>query len=263
MSGLAFPNIDPVAISLLGIDIRWYSLAYLAGFLLGWAYALKLVEKSVTAPFKKDIDDFLPIAVLGVILGGRFGYVLFYNPVHFLNDPLDILKVWQGGMSFHGGALGVIIALIAFALIRKISFLRLADVTTAVVPIGLLFGRIANFINGELFGRETDVAWGVRFPDGGLLPRHPSQLYEAFLEGFVLLIILAFVYRRFKNKPGVTAACFLIGYGAFRFIVEYFREPDPQYGLFFDLISMGQILSLPMVIIGFIALVIVAKRKSV
>lgn len=262
MQGLAFPEIDPVAISVFGLAIRWYSLAYLAGFLAGWAYALKLLDNATVRPFKNDADDFLPIAVLGVILGGRLGYVLFYNPIFFFENPSEILKVWQGGMSFHGGALGVFIAMIAFSLYRKFSFLRLADLTTTVVPFGLLFGRLANFANGELYGRATDVAWGVRFPAGGFISRHPSQLYEAFLEGLMLLIILFFVYKKFRDKPGVTASCFLIGYGAFRFIIEYFREPDAQYGLFMGFISMGQILSLPMVVVGVILCAIFASRKT-
>lgn len=251
MNGIAFPDISPVAFSLMGLDIRWYSLAYLTGFIIGWFYILKLIkdQNNTFRPHKNDIDDFLPIAVLGVILGGRLGYVLFYQPAYFLAHPLEILQVWNGGMSFHGGALGVIVAMFIFAKMRSFAFLRLADLVTAAVPIGLFFGRLANFANGELYGRITDWAYGVRFPMGGYEPRHPSQLYEAFLEGLVLFIILNIIYRKTKT-PGITASCFVMLYGTFRFIVEYFREPDENYGLILGHFSMGQMLSLPMVIIG-------------
>lgn len=250
---LPYPDIDPIALSLGPLEIRWYALAYLAGFLLGWKYALHLCGLSPNnRPTRDDIDNFIPFAVLGVILGGRLGYVLFYQPSLYAASPLDAFKVWEGGMAFHGGALGVIIALILFAWQQKIQLLRLSDIVCACVPIGLFFGRIANFINGELFGRMTDVPWAFVFPRGGTLPRHPSQLYEAVLEGALLFAILLFLYKKvnMKERPGVVTGAFLAGYGLFRMGVEFFRQPDAHIGFIFGAVSMGQILSLPMVILG-------------
>lgn len=250
---MEFPDIDPVALAIGPLVIRWYALAYLAGFLLGWWYALKLVQHYTQHKITKaHIDDFLTWAVIGVIAGGRLGYVLFYNFEAYMNNPLSAFKVWEGGMSFHGGALGVIAALILFSWRKKIYVLRLSDIVCACVPIGLFFGRIANFINGELFGRVTDGPWGVVFPRGGDLPRHPSQLYEAALEGALLFIVL-FVLMRSKSVreiPGIVSGLFLCGYGLSRFMVEYVREPDAHIGLLGGFISMGQILSLPMVVFG-------------
>src|SRR5690606_14737379 len=187
---LTFPNIDPVAIALGPVQIRWYALAYLVGILLAWVYAVWIVRKDDIRPNKEDIEDFIPYAVLGVILGGRIGYVLFYQFDFYMANPAQILQIWNGGMSFHGGASGVIVALIAYAKIKGFDMWRLGDLAAASVTIGLFLGRIANFINGELFGRVTDVSWGMVFPHGGEEPRHPSQLYEAFLEGAVLFTIL-------------------------------------------------------------------------
>ena len=250
---LPFPDIDPVALSLGPLEIRWYALAYLAGFLLGWKYALHLAKLTPNhRPNNDDIDNFVSFAVLGVILGGRLGYVLFYQPALYAENPLNAFKVWEGGMAFHGGALGVIIALIAFAKYYKILLLRLTDIICAVVPIGLFFGRISNFINGELFGRVTDVPWAFIFPRGGEFPRHPSQLYEAFFEGALLLFILWFLYTKLdmKNKPGIVTGAFLAGYGLFRFGIEFFREPDFHLGFIVADITMGQILSVPMIALG-------------
>ncbi len=250
---LSFPNIDPVALSLGPLDIRWYSLAYLAGFLIGWKVALYLSGLSKNGrPTREDIDNFLPFAVLGVILGGRIGYVLFYQSSVYLNDPLQALKIWQGGMSFHGGTIGVILALILFARIQKIPLLRLSDIVCVVVPIGLFFGRIANFINGELFGRVSNVPWAVVFPYGGAEPRHPSQLYEAILEGAVLFVILLFLYHKksIRERSGIISGAFLMGYGLFRMFIEFYRQPDEYLGFIFGSISMGQLLSLPMVLLG-------------
>ena len=260
-----FPALHPVAFSIGPLPIRWYALAYLAGFLLGWAYALRLARLDKGAhPTRTDIDDFLPWAIAGVILGGRLGYVLFYQPAYYWYQPLEALKVWHGGMSFHGGALGVIAALIIFAYLRKIPHLRLADIVCACVPVGLFFGRIANFINGELFGRVTDVSWAVRFPAGGFEPRHPSQLYEAGLEGLVLFLILFALIRndRVRNKPGIVTGAFLLGYGLFRSFVELFREPDEQLGFIIGHISMGQLLSLPMMLAGTGLIIYALLRKS-
>lgn len=249
-----FPNIDPVAFSIGSLLVRWYSLAYLAGFLLGWRYCLYLagLDKKVR-PSKEDVDDFLPWVILGVILGGRLGYVLFYQFELYALRPLEIFKVWHGGMSFHGGVLGVLFVLIVYPVIKNIPKFRLADMVCAAVPIGLFFGRIANFINGELFGRITDAHLGVVFPNGGGLPRHPSQLYEAVLEGLVLFLLLFFVMRNdgLRNKPGLTSGMFFVGYGFFRLFVEMFREPDAHIGFIIGGISMGQILSMPMLIAGF------------
>lgn len=260
MDGIAFPDISPIAFEIFSLAIRWYSLAYLAGFLLGWGYILNRINQlKLESPTKRDIDDFLPLAVIGVILGGRLGYVLFYKPGYYFSNPLEILALWQGGMSFHGGVLGVIAVMFLFARLRGFSFWRLSDLIAAAVPIGLFFGRLANFANDELWGRASDVAWAVRFPSGGFIARHPSQLYEAFLEGIVLFVILYFTLKTFKDRPGITASLFLIGYGTFRFIVEYFREPDPAYGLIAGLFSMGQMLSLPMIVLGFVLLSYRAK----
>ncbi|MEM7618000.1 MAG: prolipoprotein diacylglyceryl transferase [Pseudomonadota bacterium] len=250
---LPFPEIDPIAFSIGPLVVRWYALAYLVGFLGGWKYALALSAKEPKQPPSKDhIDDFLPWAILGVILGGRIGYVLFYQLPFYLDNPLNALKIWEGGMAFHGGALGVIIALFVFAFLKKIPLLRLTDVVCATVPIGVFFGRVANFINGELWGRVTEVSWGVVFPYAGDAPRHPSQLYEAFLEGLVLFFILFALYqwRVTRNMPGIVTGAFLAGYGIFRMIVENFREPDAHLGFIWGSISMGQILSLPMFVLG-------------
>jgi phosphatidylglycerol:prolipoprotein diacylglycerol transferase len=254
---MAFPDIHPIAFSLGPFVIRWYALAYIAGILLGWLYARHLVSKNNlwknTSPMSKtDIDDFITYATLGIILGGRLGYVIFYNPAYFMEYPSAILAVWEGGMSFHGGLTGVIIAMILFARSRSIQVLSLFDVIGAAAPIGLFFGRIANFINGELWGRVTEVSWGVVFPAAGPLPRHPSQLYEAALEGLALFLICALLIR-FKalHKPGLVAAVFAAGYGLARFAVEFVRDPDPQIGLIAGFFTMGQLLSIPMILAGF------------
>lgn len=248
-----FPNIDPVAFSVGPFSVRWYALAYLAGFLLGWRYCLYLAGLDEgRRPNAADVDDFLSWAIGGVILGGRLGYVLFYQSAHYFAHPLDIVKIWEGGMSFHGGALGVIIAMLLFSARRKINAFRLADMVCACVPIGLFFGRIANFINGELYGRVTESSVGMIFPRGGELPRHPSQLYEAGLEGLVLFFVLMIVMLRpeARSRPGLVSGIFLAGYGIFRAFIEFFREPDVQIGLIGGVISMGQILSLPMILAG-------------
>ena len=263
---LDFPHFDPVALHLGPVQIRWYALAYLGGFLGGWAYGIYLSKLNKPhRPDRTDIDDFIPWAILGVILGGRIGYVLFYNFAEYAADPFEMLKVWHGGMSFHGGATGVIVALLAFAHFRKISPRRLADVICSAVPIGLFLGRIANFVNGELFGRESDAPWAVKFPAGGYLPRHPSQLYEAALEGvglFLVLLALAHV-KKVRETPGVLTGVFLIGYALCRIFVEFFREPDPQLGFIVDNISMGQIVSLPMIVLGACVIFYAMSRRGV
>lgn len=264
---LDFPEIDPVALSLGPIEIRWYALAYLTGFLLGWKYCQHLVNKyfSNLRPNAEDFDDFLSWAVIGVILGGRIGYMLFYQFDYYLAYPVEALKIWNGGMSFHGGMLGVIVSMFLFSWVRKTSVLRLADLVAMAVPIGLFFGRVANFVNGELYGRAADVAWAVRFPTGGDVPRHPSQLYEAALEGGLLFIVMFFLFKSetVRKYAGVMAGVFLIGYGLSRSVVEFFREPDEHLGLLWDVISMGQLLSLPMIISGvFVVIFAVVYQKK-
>ena len=261
---LHFPNIDPVALSIGPLHIRWYGIAYLTGFLGGWFYAGWLADLDRDRrPNREDIDNLLPLLVLGVILGGRTGYVLFYNLSIYIAHPLDVFKVWEGGMSFHGGLLGVTAVIIGYAWKNKISALAIGDIISTVVPIGLFFGRLANFVNGELFGRVTTVPWAMIFPYGGDLPRHPSQLYEAFLEGICLFTVMFFMARRpdIRRTPGVLFGTLLIGYGLCRIIVEYFREPDQQIGLILQYFSMGQLLSLPMILAG-IAIVVYAKKTK-
>lgn len=260
-----FPNIDPVALSIGPLEIRWYALAYLAGFLLGWKLVVYLAgldgeQRKITTT---QLDDFLPWAVLGVILGGRIGYILFYQFSSYMHDPLAMFRIWEGGMSFHGGAAGVIVAMIIYAWRQKIRLLRLTDLICCAVPIGLFFGRLANFVNGELYGRVTTSPIGMVFPYGGPEPRHPSQLYEAVLEGLVLTTVMFLLARnpRVRNRPGILSAVFLAGYGISRIIVEFFREPDVQIGYIAGMFTMGQILCLPM-LIGAAVLVYVSGRNK-
>lgn len=262
---IPFPDIDPVAISLGPLAIRWYALAYLAGFIGGWRYVLWVAGKNPDQrPNKVDIDDFVSWGIIGVILGGRVGYALFYQTALYLYHPLEVLKIWHGGMSFHGGAAGMILAMILYAWRKKIPLLRLTDWVCCAVPIGLFFGRIANFINGELFGRVTDVPWGIVFPRGGEMPRHPSQLYEATLEGFVLFFIL-FALANMKSvraHPGVISGVFLIGYAIGRITVEFFREPDVQLGFLLGGATMGQLLCVPMIIGGLTCIAVAMKNRA-
>ena len=249
---IPFPAIDPVLVSMGPFAIRWYALAYIAGILLGWRYVLRLAAMQPGGADAAAIDDLVVWMVLGIILGGRLGYVLFYKPGYYLADPAEVLYLWQGGMSFHGGLIGVAAALVLFARHRRLGLLPLADLIACAAPIGLFFGRIANFINGELWGRPSDVAWAVVFPRGGPLPRHPSQLYEALLEGLVLFLVLLALWRltRLRDRPGGIAGAFLIGYGVFRTVVELFREPDAHLGFVVAGATMGQLLSLPLIAAG-------------
>jgi phosphatidylglycerol:prolipoprotein diacylglycerol transferase len=253
---IPYPAIDPVLVNIGPFAIRWYALAYVVALLLGWRYCLWLARNwgaagTPVATFK-DIDDFLVWATLGVVIGGRLGYMLFYNFGYYLDNPSQIFAVWRGGMSFHGGMLGVVLAILLFCRQRKISLLRFADLIVCAVPIGLFLGRIANFINGELWGRPTDMPWAMIFPNGGPMPRHPSQLYEALLEGLVLFAVLFALQRRriALERPGILAGVFLVCYGSFRMLVELFREPDAQLGFVFSGVTMGQILSVPLVAAG-------------
>lgn len=258
-TGLAFPNIDPIIFSIGPFAVHWYGLGYVIGIMFAWWYGKKLLRNhrlwaNNQSPMQPEaLDDFVVWAALGVVLGGRLGYVLFYNPAYYFSNPLVIPAVWDGGMSFHGGILGTTIAMIWFARSRGIKVWSMFDVVAAGVPVGLGVVRVANFINDELWGRVSDVSWAVRFPNGGGLPRHPSQLYEAFLEGLVLffvLFLLVWVGKKLK-APGFIAGTFVLGYGLSRIVVEFFREPDAQLGyLFGGWLTMGMILSLPMVLIG-------------
>ena len=268
---IPYPAIDPIAIQIGPIAIRWYGLAYFAGILLGWRYGRSLTANERLwgdrpAPLTPvDIDDFLLWLTIGIVAGGRIGYALFYEPDVYLSDPLAILRVWEGGMSFHGGLLGTIVAVTIFAWRRGIPLLSLFDIAAASTPFGLFFGRLANFINGELFGRPTDVPWAMVFPGGGPIARHPSQLYEAALEGVVLFIILRILTHSALSlrRPGLTAATFFAGYGIARFIVENFREPDPQLGyLVGGYLTMGMLLSLPMILIGAAAMIWAARKPA-
>jgi phosphatidylglycerol---prolipoprotein diacylglyceryl transferase len=256
---LPFPEIDPVIFQIGPLAVHWYGAAYVAGIVLGWLYARRLVANERLWPGQRqpmtlaDIDDFLLWAAVGIVAGGRIGYVLFYDFAAIAENPLRLFAVWEGGMSFHGGMLGTIIAMMLFARRRGINVWHLIDTIATVVPIGLFFGRIANFINSELLGRPTDVPWAVIFHNGGPFPRHPSQLYEAILEGIVLLAVLWFLtHRSMKLKtPRFVGGAFIAGYGASRIFVEFFREPDANIGyLAGDWLTMGMILSLPMVLIG-------------
>lgn len=260
---IQFPHIDPVLVQIGPLAIRWYSLAYIAGVVLGWILVKKQLKKHPLPGLEAArIDDMIVWAISGIILGGRLGYTLFYKPEYYLSNPLEILHVWQGGMSFHGGAIGFALAFYLFCRKYKIPYLRLMDLMACVVPIGLGFGRLANFINGELWGRETKVPWAVVFPHADILPRHPSQLYEAALEGAVLMALLLWLlnHTRLRESPGALCGIFLIGYGTARIICEFFREPDVQLGFLWAGATMGQLLSVPMIIFG-TALFAWAKKR--
>ena len=252
MLGFAYPEISPVIFSLGFIEVRWYSMAYLVGILLGWWLAAIRVQKYNIGLSKENCEDLAFYVTIGIILGGRLGYVLFYGEGQYWHHPLEIFAVWHGGMSFHGGIMGVIIASYIFSRLIKYPYLRITDLIAPVVPIGIFFGRLANFINDELWGRITDVAWAVRFPRGGYLPRHPSQIYEALSEGILLFIVLNLMWRNkwCREHNGVISGAFLLGYASCRLIVEQFREPDAQIGFLWLGLTMGQWLSVPIILLG-------------
>jgi phosphatidylglycerol:prolipoprotein diacylglycerol transferase len=255
-------GLHPVALEIGFFQLRWYSLAYLAGILLGWWYCLKLLARPGAPMARRHADDMVFYGTLGVILGGRLGYVLFYRPEFYLANPLEILQVWDGGMSFHGGAAGTSVAMFYLAWKNKLDVLRVHDYVSCVVPIGLFLGRVANFVNGELWGRTTDVSWGMVFPGGGPLARHPSQLYEAVLEGLLLFAILALLFwkTQARYQPGKLVGTFVLGYGLSRFLVEFYREPDAGLGILSWGLTMGQTLTLPMIVAG-AYLIATAKRR--
>lgn len=267
---IAFPVFDPVAFAIGPFVVRWYALAYIGGIVLGWIYARALIKNAKLwagpSPVTlAQLDDFILWVTIGIIVGGRTGYVLFYNPMFFMQHPAEIFELWKGGMSFHGGFLGCVAAVMLFARRNNISILSLGDVVTAVGPIGLFLGRIANFINSELWGRAADptLPWAMIFPNGGPDPRHPSQLYEAALEGIVLFTILAVMIRMGALKrPGLILGSFITIYGVARIIGEFFREPDPQLGFLWGGLTMGMLLSVPMIIAGAIIIAAARRRKA-
>ena len=249
---LIHPSIDPVIVSFGVIQIRWYGIAYVLGFLLG-VYLLKQINQGYQRKVEnKQIDDFFIWSVIGVIVGGRIGYVLFYQTATILTNPINILFIWKGGMSFHGGLIGIIISIFLFSKKYSIDFFQLSDLVSSVAPIGLFFGRLANFINVELYGRVTDFPLAMIYPSIDQAPRHPSQLYEAFFEGVLLFIILRYCNKKnySRNNFGFITSIFLILYGIFRFLIEFLREPDAHIGLILNSITMGQLLSIPLVIMG-------------
>ncbi len=252
MLAITFPQINPIVFSIGFIDIRWYSLAYIAGILLGYYLFIQLIKKTEYKISQQAIDDIIIYFVLGIILGGRIGFVIFYDLEFYLHTPLNILKVWEGGMSFHGAMIGLIFAMYLLCKKHNLNLLSLFDLLCCVIPPGIFFGRIANFINGELYGRVTEMPFGVIFPNAGIFPRHPSQIYEAIGEGLILFILMQGLFHltNLRNKSGALAGVFLISYSLIRMSIENFREPDFQIGYILGSITLGQLLSIPMLIIG-------------
>ena len=244
-------NFDPVAFQIFSLEIRWYSMAYIVGILLGWIYCKKKLIRN------KDLlnlfDDFITYIIIGIILGGRIGYILLYNLDYYLENFFEIFAIWNGGMSFHGGLIGIIVATLTFSKKHKVDYLIFLDLVSLAAPIGIFFGRIANFINSELYGRPTDIAWSVKFQVIDNVNRHPSQLYEAFFEGIILFIILNYLSRKnYIKKPGLISSLFLIFYSLFRFLIEFFRNPDPQIGYIAFNLTIGQIISIFFLVAGMI-----------
>ena len=258
-------NLNPVLLDFGFVAIRWYSLAYIAGILMGWWLGGKIILrnfKSVGQKFDlKEFDDLISYLIISIIIGGRIGYIIFYNFEYYTSNPLEIIKIWEGGMSFHGALIGVITGTFLFSIKKKIAPLFFLDIIACVSPIGIFFGRIANFINSELVGKATNVSWSVIFPTVDMMPRHPSQLYEAFLEGVILFFILNFFIFKKNYKTGICSYLFLIVYGFFRVVSEFFREPDAQVGYLFGFFSMGSILSFFMIFCGVILFAYVKKNE--
>ena len=252
-------NFDPVAIQIFSLELRWYSLSYIVGILLGWFFAKKIFINNES--IRSKFDDYISYLIIGIIIGGRIGYVFFYNFNYYINNLIDIFKIWQGGMSFHGGLLGVMIASILFAKKNDQNFFNYLDIVSITAPIGIFFGRIANFINSELYGIETKVPWAVKFTSIDDVYRHPTQLYEAFFEGFVLFIILIYFWKRgFMKTPGLVSGLFLIFYSSFRFFIEFLRVPDEQLGYMIFNLTMGQIISVVFLLFG--SYLIVTKYEN-
>ena len=249
---LVHPLIDPVIVTFGFVQIRWYSLAYVLGFIISLYLIKKINNKSSYSLSNKLIDDFFIWSVLGVIVGGRLGYVIFYQTIYTINNPISIFFIWKGGMSFHGGLIGIFLSILFFSKYKKINYFHLSDLVAVVAPIGIFLGRIANFINVELYGRITNFPFAIVYPNIDNMPRHPSQLYEAFFEGIILFVILIYYSKKNYNKNnfGLITSLFLILYGVFRILIEFLREPDGHIGLFLNSISMGQLLCIPLIIIG-------------
>jgi phosphatidylglycerol:prolipoprotein diacylglycerol transferase len=257
---MTFPSIDPVFLSIGPLHFRWYGLMYVLSFIATYFLLSAELRRKNYSLTRDDLADLIFSGAMGVVLGGRIGYILFYNLDYYLDNPIRVFAVWEGGMSFHGGMLGVLAGILFFARSKKVSFFSILDMIAQCAPIGLGLGRIGNFINGELYGRVTDVPWGIVFPGGGEFPRHPSQLYEALLEGLLLFLIVRFSARR-SQVIGIPSWTFCAGYGLFRCIVEFFREPDAQIGTFQGLFSMGQLLSLPMFLAGTFMIIVLLRRR--
>tara|TARA_Y100000590_G_scaffold466705_1_gene643004 strand:- start:374 stop:1180 length:807 start_codon:yes stop_codon:yes gene_type:complete len=262
-------NFDPVLIDLGIVQIRWYSLAYIFGIIFGWLYANKILKKkeikqNINHIKESQLDDLIIYLIFGIILGGRLGYVFFYNFEYYIHNIIEIFKFWQGGMSFHGGLLGVIIAIYIFSKKLNINFFQFSDIIACVAPIGIFLGRVANFINGELYGKISDAPWAIIFPDGGNTPRHPSQIYEAVMEGVVLFILINLLAFKIKliTKPGYISAFFLIAYSILRIISENFREPDKHLGYFFNYFSLGSLLSFITLISGILIIYFLKKNEQ-
>ena len=253
-------NFDPVAFQVFSVDIRWYSLSYIFGLIFGWIYCQKILIKDNLK--KKLFDDYILYIIIGIIIGGRLGYVLIYNPIYYIENLKEILMIWNGGMSFHGALIGITISTIIFCKKNNENIFYFLDLVSLSAPIGIFFGRISNFINSELYGRETDVVWSVKFIQIDNLDRHPSQIYEAFFEGIVLFIILNFLYKKSIYRPGITSSLFLIFYSIFRFTIEFLREPDAQIGLVYSNMTMGQIISILTIMIGLILIYFLKDVKK-
>ncbi len=259
-------NFDPVLIDFGILQIRWYSLAYIIGILAGWFYGKVIIKKIIFhndhSTYSKSFDDLIGYIIIGVIIGGRLGYVIFYDPLFYINNIFEIFKLWKGGMSFHGGLIGVVVTIYIFSKIKNLNYRIYFDVVSCVAPIGIFLGRIANFINGELYGIPTEKPWGIIFPNIDNLPRHPSQIYEAFLEGLVLFVLLNFFLRKKILHYGFISSLFLVFYGIFRIISEQFREPDEHMGHIFGNFSLGSLLSFIMIILGLLFLKKIVNEKN-
>lgn len=266
MFAIMFPNIDPVLVSAGPVQIYWYGVAYVAAIIMGWRYGKLLIRRSPNSQItEKNFDDFIIWLAVGIIIGGRIGYLIFYNPGQIIKNPLELFHIWVPGRSFHGGLIGAVISTLWFCHRNKINLWRLSDIAAMATPIGLFFGRIANFVNAELYGRTTEVSWGIIFPGSDGLPRHPSQLYEAFAEGillFILLLLVEFKTDWREKKPGSSVGLMLLGYGVARTICELFREPDAPLGYFFGNLTMGQLLSFPMLLAGCLMFIYGFRRKE-